>query len=185
MATVIRVRVDFQAALVTLLRAVSDSTGVNLDEYSWEAGRLNDALSDAFASLWSRDEAPIRLTLFESYLPYPSGDSRNPPRTEFECLLVSDPPGPVPEAGDVSVPWMFGDEIDDVVNAVDLAVCVQAGIEDMYDVPGLKDVVREHVRAAYREVRATGQGSVRFVAETPAGPKPVALRIVRRSARAC
>ena len=181
MPTEIRVPIDFQGALLVLKAAVSDSTGVNLDEYSWDADRLNDALSDGFSTLWSRDEVTLRLTLFEKYLPYPTGDSRNAPRTEFECRLVVDPPGPLPEAGDASVPWVWDDDMGDVVNAVDWLVCSQLGIQDMYDVPGLKEVVGEHARAAYRDVKATGEGRMAFVAETPDGRKPVALRIVRRS----
>ena len=182
MATVIRVRVDFQAALLTLKEVVREAIGVDLGEHSWEAGRLNDALSDAFPTLWSRDQAPLAVTLFTTYLPHPEGDPRSPPRTRFEWLLVADPPGPGPAAGDAPVPWVFGDDLEDVVHAVDLPVCVQVGIEDMYDVPGLRDVLREHVRAAYQEVRATGAGLIRFVAETPAGSRPVALRMVRRAA---
>jgi hypothetical protein len=182
MPTVIRVPFDFRAAVLMLKAAASDSTGVDINEYSWDADRLNDAMSDVFPSLWSRDEATIKLTLFEKYLPYPPGDSRIVPPTEFECRVLAEAPGPMPEAGDVSVPWAWGDDIEDVVNAVDWPVCKQLGIEDMYDVPGLRDVLSEHVRAAHQEVRATGEGYIRFVAELPAGPKPVALRIVRRVA---
>jgi len=179
---VIRVRVDFEAARLTLEQAVRDSIGVDLGAHDWEAGRLNDALSDVFRTLWSHDEATLAVTLFDAYLPYPDGDPRNPPRTEFEWSLVGDPPGPLPMPGDVSVPLVYGDDIDDAVNAVDLRFCEQIDIEDMYDVPGLRDVLREHVRAAYAQVRARGEGVIRFVAETPAGPKPVDLRLVRRAA---
>jgi hypothetical protein len=182
MPTVIRVPLDFRAAVATLKAAVSDSTGVNLEVYTWDADRLNDAMSDVFPTLWSRDEATIKLTLFEKYLPYPTDDPRNVPPTEFECRVVAETPGPMPGPGDASVPWVWGDDIDEAVNAVDWPVCKQLGIEDMYDVPGLKDVLREHVRAAYEEVRTTGEGYIRFVAELPAGQKPVALRIVRRVA---
>lgn len=181
MATEIRVRLDFPAAVRSLKAAVSDSTGVNLDEYSWDADRLNDAMSDGFSSLWSRGEVTLDVTLFEKYLPYPPGDSRNAPRTELVCRVVADPPGPSPEPGDVSVPWMWGDDIDEVVNAVDWTVCTQVDIQDMHDVSGLKDVLREHLRAAYPDVRAAGAGWVRFVAETPAGAKPVSFRMVRRA----
>jgi hypothetical protein len=182
MPLLIRVPLDFQAAVRILKAAMSDSTGVSLEEYSWDADRLNDALSDVFPVLWSRDQATIVLTLFERYLPYPEGDSRNAPPTQFECRVVPDTPGPMPEPGDASVPWMWGDDMSEVVDAVDWPICLQVGIQDMYEIPGLKDVVREHARAAYRDVLATGEGHIRFVAETPDGPKPVALRIVRRTA---
>jgi hypothetical protein len=178
----IRVPLDFQAAVRVLKATVSDMMGVNLVDYSRDADRLNDAMSDAFQTLWSRDEATIKLTLFDSYLPFPRGDSRNAPRTEFECRVVAETPGPMPGPGDASVPWVWGNDIDEAVNAVDWPVCTQLDIQDMYEVPGLKDVLREHVRAAYQDVLATGEGQIRFVAETPAGPKPVALRIVRRVA---
>jgi hypothetical protein len=180
--TVIRVPVDFKAALRVLKTAVSDSTGVNLELHSWDSDQLNDALSDAFPSLWSRDEATIKLMLFEKYQPYPTDDPRNATPTELDCRLVAETPGPMPTADDASVPWMFGDDIEDVVNAVDWPVCKQLGIEDMYEVPGLRDALSEHVRAAYQEVRASGEGHIRFVAELPAGPKSVALRMVRRAA---
>lgn len=183
MATVVRTHVSRQAALLALKEAIHDTMGACVDDHASDEGRLNDALSDAFQTLWSRDEATIKLTLFDTYLNYPEGDTRNPPRTDFEFLLVSDPPGPLPRPGDASVPWSFGDEdLSEVFDAVDLPLCIQLDIEDMYDVPGLKDIVREHIRMAYPDVRATGEGFLRFVAETPGGPRTVSLRMVRRAA---
>ena len=183
MATVVRTQVSFQAALLALKEAVFACTGTDVDDHTTDEGRLNDALSDAYQTLWSRDEATIKVTLFDTYLNYPVGDPRNPPRSELEFLLVCDPPGPLPRPGDASVPWSFDEEdLSEVFDAVELPLTLQLDIEDMYDVPGLKDVVREHIRAAYPEVRAIGEGFLRFVAETPGGSKTVSLRMVRRAA---
>lgn len=183
MPTEIRVPLDFRAARRKLLDTVSESTGVNLDEYVRDVDRLNDALSDVFASLWLHDEATIALTLFTDYLPYAQGDARNAPPTPFACRLVAETPGPLPQPGDATVPWLYSDDdLEDIETAIELPLCRQLDIDNGYDAPGLRDQVQAHLHAAYQDVRRTGQGLLRFDFETPTGSKLVALRLVRRAA---
>ena len=128
----------------------------------WNKALVREALHvGALPELWSTGRASLSVALEDL------------PPLALE-LRAAPPPAALP--GDVIVPYAAA---DDLVALAELGICEALQIQDLYDVPDLRDQIGPLLAAAYAEVVVSGVGVVQGTIETAEGPRTYELRLVR------